>query len=54
MLARLRDVVFQVENEFYESSELEKQQEVYKRADMLKFSGNPLVAKSIEACRRMC
>ncbi len=54
MLVRLREAVIQVEREFAESSEEEKMQEVYKRADMLKFSGNPLVAKSIEACRRMC
>jgi len=32
-------------------SESEKLQEIYKRADILKFLGNPLVAKSIEACR---
>ena len=54
MLASLKDAVFQVENEFQESSESEKMQEVYKRAEMLKFSGNPLVAKSIDACRRVC
>lgn len=53
MLERLKDVVFYVENEFSESSEAEKLQEVYKRVGMLKFSGNPLVAKSIEACRRL-
>lgn len=53
MLERLKNAVFQVKNEFPESSEAEKIQEVYKRADMLKFSGNPLVAKSIEACRRL-
>ncbi len=51
-LEELKDAVFQVENEFPESSESEKMQEIYKRTDMLKFSGNPLVAKSIEACRR--
>lgn len=53
MLARLKAAVFQVENEFPESSESKKMHEVYKRADMLHFSGNPLVAKSIEACRRV-
>lgn len=54
MLVRLKDAVFQVENEFPEISESDKMQEVYKRADMLRFIGNPLVAKSIEACRRVC
>lgn len=54
MLARLKEAVFLVENEFPQSSESEKMQEVYKRADMLRFIGNPLVAKSIEACRRVC
>lgn len=53
MLARLKDAVCQVENEFPQSPELEKMQEVYKRADMLRFIGNPLVAKSIEACRKV-
>ncbi|MGN0165362.1 MAG: MBL fold metallo-hydrolase [Lachnospiraceae bacterium] len=49
MLARLRDAVIQAENEFPEKSKSEKMQEVYKRAYMLKFSGNPLFDKSIEA-----
>lgn len=53
MLAGLKDAVLQVENEFVENSESEKLQEIYKRADMLKFLGNPLVAKSIEACRNV-
>lgn len=34
-------------------SEAEKMREVYKRAELLNLSGNPLVAKSIEACRRI-
>lgn len=49
MLLRLKNAVFQVENEFPEGSESEKITEVLKRADMLKFSGNPFVVKSIEA-----
>lgn len=53
MLERLKNAVFQVENEFPGSSEAKKMEEVYKRADMLKFSGNPLVAKSIETCQRL-
>lgn len=51
MLIRLKDAVLQVDNEYKESSESEKLQEIYNRADILKFLGNPLVAKSIEACR---
>lgn len=54
MLEKLKDAVFQVENNFHESPETEKLHEIYKRADMLEFSGNPLVAKSIEACRKIC
>ncbi len=54
MLLRLKDTVLQVEKEFSNDSEENKLLEIYKRAEMLKFSENPLVAKSIEACRRMC
>lgn len=53
MLAQLRDAVFEVENKFQQGSESEKIHEVYKKANILKFSGNPLVAKSIEACQRL-
>ncbi len=53
MLERLKDAVCQVETEFPQSPESEKMQEVYKRADMLSFIGNPLVAKSIEVCRKV-
>ena len=52
MLARLKDAVAQVEKDFPMGSEAEKMQEIYERADMIRFSGNPLVAKSIEACKR--
>ena len=52
MLFRLKDAVLQVEEEFPEALESEKLHEIYKRAELLHFSGNPLVAKSIEACRR--
>lgn len=51
MLTRLKDAVAQVEKDFPMGSEAEKVQEIYKRADMMNFSGNPLVARSIEACR---
>ena len=54
MLVRLKDVVQQVEEELPEGTESQKLYEVYKRADMLKFAGNPLAAKSIQACRIMC
>ena len=53
MLARLKAAVCQVEAEFPQGSEPEKLREVYKRAEMLKFIGNPLVVKSIEACRKV-
>ena len=52
MLARLKDAVLQVEEEFPETLESEKLHEIYKRAELLHFSGNPLVTKSIEACRK--
>ncbi|MGN1165266.1 MAG: MBL fold metallo-hydrolase [Lachnospiraceae bacterium] len=52
MLFRLKDAVLQVEEEFPEALESEKLHEIYKRAELLHFSGNPLVAKSIEACRK--
>lgn len=54
MLARLKDAVAQVEKDFPMGSEAEKMQEIYERAKLTKFSGNPLVARSIEACRRLC
>lgn len=38
--------------EFPEALESEKLHEIYKRAELLQFSGNLLVAKSIEACRK--
>ena len=34
------------------SSRNTKADEFYKRAELLHFSGNPLVTKSIEACRK--
>jgi len=51
MLTRLKDAVAQVEEDFPMGSETEKMQEIYKRAEMIRFSGNPLVTRSIEACR---
>ena len=54
MLFRLKNTVIQVENELPELSEADKVAEILKRVDMLKFSGNQLVVRSVEACRRMC
>lgn len=54
MLTQLKDAVSQVEKDFPMGSEAEKMQEIYKRADMMNLLGNPLVARSIEACRRLC
>lgn len=54
MLTQLKDAVSQVEKDFPMGSEAEKMQEIYKRADMMNLLGNPLVAGSIEACRRLC
>ena len=51
MLFGLRDAVLQVEQELSESTEEDKIKEILKRAGILKFYGNPLVKKSIEACR---
>ena len=53
MLSKLKKTVIEVEDELSECPESEKIKEVLKRADMLKFSGNPLVIKSIEACGSM-
>lgn len=50
MLLRLKDTVLQVEKELPQMPDPEKLTEILKRADILKFSGNPLVKKSIEAC----
>ena len=47
----MKNAVTQVENELAECPESDKTKEVLKRADMLRFLGNPLVIKSIEACR---
>lgn len=52
MLIRLKNAVIQVENELAELSEAEKITEIFTRADMGKLAGNPLVVKSIEACRK--
>lgn len=50
MLLRLKNTVLQVEKELPQMPAPEKITEILKRANILKFSGNPLVKKSIEAC----
>ncbi len=52
MLCRFKESVIQVEREFAEQTEDEKNKEVLRRAEILQFCGNPLVKKSIEACRK--
>lgn len=52
MLLRLKNTVIQIEREYEDALEEEKVMEVCKRMNMLKFLGNPLFIKSIEACRR--
>lgn len=52
MLSKLKNVVLQVEDELPKIAENEKLTAIFERADMLKFAGNPLVVKSIEACRK--
>ena len=53
MLFRLKNAVLQVEREFPQIENTEKAAEILKRADLLQFSGNPLIMKSIEACKEM-
>lgn len=49
MLFRLKVAVTQVEEEFPEISEPERTAEVLKRANLLRYAGNPLVSRSIDA-----
>ena len=51
-LKQLRYAAVQVEKESVGMSENEKITEIMKRADILQYAGNPLVEKSIEACRQ--
>ncbi len=53
MLIKLKNAVIQVESEMLELSKSEKMREILRRADMLRFFGNPLVMKSIEAVKDM-
>lgn len=58
MLLRLKNVVLEVEQEFSPISanshllETEELTEILRRAGLLQFAGNPLVIKSIEACKQ--
>lgn len=54
MLLKLKSAVLQVENESPAISDAEKTNEILKRSDMLMYAGNPLVIKSIEACKNAC
>ncbi|MGN0329502.1 MAG: MBL fold metallo-hydrolase [Lachnospira sp.] len=51
MLIRLYNAVSQIENEYSKCSDAEKTKKICERAGMSEFSMNPLIAKSIEACR---
>jgi len=51
MLQRLKDAVHKVEVEYKELNEEEKILMIYKQAGILEYAGNPLVVKSIGACR---
>jgi len=51
MLYRLKDAVYYVENENPKYSDDEKIMRIFEQADILQYAGNPLVAKSIDACR---
>lgn len=52
MLLKLKGAVQQVEKELAECSQEEREKEALRRADLLKYYGNPLVKKSLEACKR--
>lgn len=52
MLHRLKDAVYQVEREFKQFTEAEKLTMIFKQAEFLQYAGNPLVVKSIDACRK--
>lgn len=53
MLHRLKDAVHQVETEYKQYTEADKLTIIAKQADILQYIGNPLVIKSIEACRKI-
>lgn len=52
MLRKLKDAVYQVEMECKQYPETEKLTTIFKQADILQYAGNPLVVKSIDACKK--
>lgn len=52
MLRRLKDAVQQVDKEYNQCDEAEKMMMIFRQADILRYAGNPLVVKSIDACRK--
>lgn len=52
MLHRLKEAVYQTEKKYSQYTESEKLMMIFKQADIMQYAGNPLVAKSIDACRR--
>ena len=52
MLHKLKDAVHQVEKEYKQYDEVDKLTMIFKQADILQYVGNPLVVKSIDACRK--
>lgn len=52
MLYNLKNAVQQVEKDYKNCDEKEKLLKVFEQADILQYAGNPLVVKSIEACKK--
>ena len=52
MLHRLKDAVHQVEMECKQYPETEKLTTIFEQAHILQYAGNPLVVKSIDACKK--
>lgn len=51
MLERLRSATVRIEKEYSQASEEEKLRKILEQTGMLQYMGNPLVAKSIRACK---
>lgn len=52
MLFKLKNAVLQVENECKLYDEQEKLSKIFEQADIMQYAGNPLVIKSIDACKK--
>lgn len=52
MLFKLKNAVRQVENECKLYDEQEKLSKIFEQADIMQYAGNPLVIKSIDACKK--